>query len=344
MRSFVCGGLLALLGLVLIIQHQPPNIASFQTQSPKLPASVDLDGNHRTAPERTVLPPNEASSESHGLDLARELDQADDSDILFQLTSTLTESGLKVLLNSLAPASNDETDIELGRLLLRRWAEINPASAAAWAGSLPEGPFRFEVMGHVAIVWANTDLAGALHWVRQLPEGESRNSACLNLGYEAARTEPLISLELALQLPARTRDELLAHAAGEWASRDPLAAAEWASRISETGLRGRILCSVATGWADLDPRAAATWAVMVLPAGELQDRGVTAIVQRWVQQSPKSAGEWVQQFPPSPLRGVALQSLISIWANADPISAAQWLAALPVGQFKVQGMEAMRPD
>lgn len=344
MRILLGLGLLGLSALVLIVRHQPPHSVTSKGQSARQSALPNPGSNPPANAINTVLRPGHAASQSHqrGADAITSVeDDAGGSDALEQLTSTLTEAELQTHLNALPATHPDETDVELRRLLLRRWVALNPVAAAAWASAGPEGALRSEVLGHVAIAWANSDLPQALQWVRQLADGESKNSALLNLGYEAARVEPRTAMEVALQLPSdRHRDELLAHAAGQWAAQDPVAAAEWSGKIPDASLRGRFVSIFATAWAEHDAPAAATLAVTSLPAGELQDRAVTAIVQRWAQQSPDAAARWVQQFPAIPIRDVAVQNLVSIWANANPVSAAQWLHDLPAGAVRDRGIAA----
>jgi hypothetical protein len=82
----------------------------------------------------------------------------------------------------------------------------------------------------VAITWANQDLPGAVEWGRQLPDESERQSALVCIGFEAARADPLAALALAVELNADPdRDELIRHAAAEWAFTAPDAAAKWAS-------------------------------------------------------------------------------------------------------------------
>ena len=46
-----------------------------------------------------------------------------------------------------------------------------------------------------------------------------------------------------------------------------------------------------------------------LPAGRLQADTIISIVQRWAQQSPADATDWVNQFPDGDLRDTALECL-----------------------------------
>src|SRR5262245_7232236 len=127
---------------------------------------------------------------------------------------------------------------------VRQLAESDARAAAHWAVQLPVTPGRLDAIKAVAIAWANEDLPGVVEWVRQLPDETERQSALISIGFEAARVEPLTALALAVGLNADSdRDELIRHAAAEWATTDPDAAAQWARQIGDGPLRTRILAS-----------------------------------------------------------------------------------------------------
>jgi len=54
-------------------------------------------------------------------------------------------------------------------------------------------------------------------------------------------------------------------------------------------------------------------------------------VQHWVQQDPKAAAAWVEQFPDGPLRDAAVEKLLKLWADQDLIGAGSWLGGLVSG-------------
>ena len=65
---------------------------------------------------------------------------------------------------------------------------------------------------------------------------------------------------------------------------------------------------------------------------------MVAIVQRWTEQSPGSAADWVAQFPDAPLRDAALEQLLSLWSTEDAAAARDWLARLPAGSLQNAGL------
>jgi hypothetical protein len=197
--------------------------------------------------------------------------------------------------------------------LTRRWAEADPAAAAAWAQQMPAGRARSEALNGVAIAWANVDASEAIQWVRQWPEGEERQNGLASVAYEVARTDPIEAMNLAVNLPSnQSRDDLINFTAAQWAASTPAVAAEWAQQIPDQGLRVQVLGKIATEWGEEDPVKAATMA-LTLPPGKIQDDVVISIVERWVQKDPLAARSWVEQFPEGSLRETAIDNLTKLW-------------------------------
>jgi hypothetical protein len=243
--------------------------------------------------------------------LTAALDETDlerKNDEIEQAAASVAEADLPAVLDSLAADASPEA-AELRRLLVRRWAERDAAAAASWSERLPESASR-DAMEQVAIAWANTDLAAAADWVATLPPGPSTQSAALGLAYEAARSNPLTALAVTCALPPSIeRDDLLVHAASQWAGTDAAAAMGWAQEVPDKPLQQRLLAAVAIAAAKQDPAGAATLAANSLTAGPEQDRAAIAIVQRWAQFAPADAAAWVAQFPDSSVRALAGENL-----------------------------------
>ncbi len=259
---------------------------------------------------------------------------------LERAAGSVAVADLASVLDSLARDARPAA-AELCQLLVRRWAEADAASAAAWTTQLPEGPVRRAALEQVAIAWANTDLPTATAWIQAMPAGESEQAAAVSLGYEAARSEPVTALSVASALPpSPQRDDLLVHAISQWAAGDSAVAADWAKQVPDVSLRERLLAAVAVSSAEKDGAAAATLAVNDLVAGEEQDRAVVSIVQRWAQNSPSAVASWVAQWPDAPVRDAATQNLLALWTGQDSQAAAAWLDGLPEGALRTTGVAA----
>jgi len=262
------------------------------------------------------------------------------SETIERVVESVSEADLPAMLDSLARDISPGA-AELGRPLVRRWAERDAPAAAAWTAQLPEGAVRRAALEQVAIAWANTDLPAAAGWVQALPQGDAKEAATLDLAYEAARTEPVAALELASTL-RRTpqRDDLLVHALSQWPGTDSSSAAAWAMNVPDPSLRQRLVAAVAVASAEQDGAGAAWLAASALGAGDEQGRAAVSIVQRWAQNSPQAAASWVSQFPDSPPRDAAVQNLLALWIPQDAEAAGNWLRQLPAGPLRDAGTVA----
>lgn len=230
---------------------------------------------------------------------------------------------------------------EMRKLLVRRWADSNPAAAAAWAVKFPEGELRNTALEQISLAWANADLPSATAWLGDLPAGDSKRIATMATAYEAARTDPIVALELGSTLaPSRERDELLAFAVSQWATDNLAAAMDWAGKISDRGLREETFAAIAVASATANASTAATLIVNALAPGEAQTRAVVAITQRWTQVAPADAAEWISMFPELPLRDAAVDNLVGLWSLNDSPAAANWVNGLPGGSLRDSALHA----
>lgn len=74
--------------------------------------------------------------------------------------------------------------------LASTWAADDPASAATWSASLPEGPGKNQSLGAVARSWASYDAVATSEWIGTLPHGEARDSAVKSLVSQVTQTDP----------------------------------------------------------------------------------------------------------------------------------------------------------
>jgi len=210
----------------------------------------------------------------------------------------------------LANLTNQDLTGNTGRLLLRRWVDLNPAAAINWVTQLGDPAIHQELVDVAAIAWSENDMPNALAWVESLPEDATKNQALADLGYEVARDDPVVAMQIATQLPASDyADSLLLHALAQFSSADPGQSQQLALSLPEGSLRDQALSTVATVQARQDGAGAAQFAVEYIPPGAGLDRAVIGVVQLWAQNNLTDAAFWVQSFPASPIRDLAVQSL-----------------------------------
>jgi len=345
-KTKVTFGLVALILLLLLTLVRGPGSGP-DLPSAGNPAVTEWQPDSEAEPTRHVgspalLPTSRVLSRYASLFavVETEADSDERNEALESAVESVSETDLPTLLDALALDTRPGAE-EMRLRLIRRWAESDSAAAATWTAELPENRVRGAAFEQVAIAWANTDPAAAVSWVQALPESDSKSAATFALAYEAARTEPILALDLASALPpSPERDDLLAHAVSQWAATDATAAGNWAIEMPDPALRGRLVAAVAVAMAEDDGVAAGTLAANALNAGEEQDRTTVSIVQRWTQNSPQAAAEWVAQFPDIPLRMVAMENLLALWSNQDASAVGDWLRELPAGSLRNFGMTA----
>jgi hypothetical protein len=253
--------------------------------------------------------------------------------MLAALVAQHAVTDIQFTLDELPRLGQSDLAADLGQRLLRRWAASDGHAAAAWAVQLPAGPMREAALSDVAIEWANSGLSDAATWACQLPSPTERDAAALAVANEAVRSDPVEALGLAAEMSANPqRDQLIRHAAMEWAAQDGDAAASWARQITDPSLRDQVLADVATAWSDRDPVSAAGLAATEIPAGRPQSDAVVGIIERWAQQQPEQAADWVEKFPASELKPTAVANVAAMWSLSDPEKAKQWLDRMTTGQ------------
>lgn len=251
------------------------------------------------------MPDGEAKDEA----LQQAADQIPDANIIEVLQKLVGDQGFA--------ARN------LREMLVQRWASSNPAAAASWAVS--ESEKQPELMGVVATVWAENDLENARKWVNALAAGEGKTDAVMGLGYEAARTQPLVAIEAASQLePGEQRDALLVHAAMQWAGDNTDQAMEWVKGLPEDELQQSLAAAVAISVAEKDGAAAAKFLTDILKSDAELESAAVAVVQRWAQTDPSAAAAWIEEFPDTPARLEAISNLMTLWVAQDNAAAWQW--------------------
>jgi hypothetical protein len=244
----------------------------------------------------------------------RELEQAetdDFADSLEKITATWPREDLASAVAALFSREvSEDASVALRFSLLRRWASLAPADAAAWAASLPPGQVRADAFEQVALAWCALDADAAWKWAESLPVDPAREGAMQALAYELSRSDLPLALERAFSLAdSPARSSLVEHVFGNWAAADPQSAMKRVSGISDPELRNASLGRIAVAWAESDPHAAATMAAASMEAGAAQDRTIASIVQRWAQQNPDAVRKWVESFPDGPMKQNALEHI-----------------------------------
>lgn len=258
--------------------------------------------------------------------------------------------------------------------LLRGWAKVDPAVAAAWV--LETAPTNEILMAGVYQSWTSVSPGGAKAWFDSLPEGDAKkiahyltisSSGTFTMGVFSRRIETLDDTWATKPFSGRNPADLM-----HWARQDtegarsfverngtnpalkqlapqvaaaisgkngPSEAMDWALRLPEENeirkfARGEVL----NGWCDRDPAAAAGKLESLTPeqCGEMP----IYLANTWVSQDPAAAADWVAGWKGGNQKEM-IQSVIDKWPDQDPQAAYQWLGTLPAGAGRDAGIKTM---
>jgi hypothetical protein len=115
------------------------------------------------------------------------------------------------------------------------WAESDPAAAAQWSASLPDGDARTQALTATMQDWVRQDPAHALSWFSNVPAGQARDEAISrfwNQLYQSGNTVQAQQWLSSMSDPQK-RSSYLFDLARRWLERDPSAAQAWMSSTSD---------------------------------------------------------------------------------------------------------------
>jgi hypothetical protein len=305
---------------------------------PELAPSPGVHHDQRPATSNTFYPTREAnqSPSSTPTAMANPIERMPAAEAtppdVEEVATAFSLDGIPTKLDSLINDSSANGG-DWRQLLVRRWAEAQPAAAADWAAAHFSSAGGPTLLKQAAVVLANSNLSAAIDWVEGLRAVDAKQAASIAVAYEAARSDPVQALNLGIPLPASdARDQLLVYGMRQYAEKDPEAASRWAIQVEDPVLRNRLLEAVTTSASGTDPASAARLVFTSMTPGQDQNRAAVSVVQRWAQISPESAAAWVATFPAGAVRTDATQNLVGIWSQRDRQAATSWLSTLPEGK------------
>jgi hypothetical protein len=178
----------------------------------------------------------------------------------------------------------------------------NAKAAAKLVTALPAAQQEVATLG-IAQGWGASEPASAATWALSLPEGP-RENALNSVITEWARRSPRDAAAFAQTHD--NRGDLVSAVANEWIPYAPEQAAAWVDRLPVGQIRDTGLTRVAEIIGREDPSAAALWAQRIsLP--ETREEQLRNICYQWLQIDPPAAKSWIAT---SPLSAEAKQSLL----------------------------------
>ncbi len=152
----------------------------------------------------------------------------------------------------------------LAGLALQRLAAVlveqDPRGALARADEIDDADLRASLQGSLFREWALRDLDGVFDYFRKLDGETQARLASAGALRDAARLDPLRTLELCSQLPAAIRSSIEPAAVSALAQRDVDAAVQYLNTLPAGERQQRTRQYVARLYAKRDPEAALAWA------------------------------------------------------------------------------------
>jgi hypothetical protein len=280
---------------------------------------------------------------------------------MIRLSQINPESALTILQRT------EGLDDEAMQFVFGNLAAKNPARAEELAGTLEKGPRR-EALEAILYSVANRDPADALEFAARYPE-EIEDHHRNRVMESWAHREPRQASEAAVQASQRAGDpEILRNTLGEWWRHDGKAAEAWAANLQgaarvtaqamflekrageepdavlqEYGALQQVstnpkellglTSALAESLAERNLSQAREWA-QNLPEGELRDRALSQVAERWVQDDAPAASEWIRTLPDGEMKDNVARTLCNAISRRDPASAFQW--AQSIGQENVR--------
>lgn len=211
------------------------------------------------------------------------------------------------------------------RLLVSRWAELDPEAALAFAAA--HKGFD-DLTGAVFEHLATDDVASALARAREISDPSQRYQAYRGALSVMAESDPAGAVRFASTLENFRHNEPLSQTIyRQWSSTDPLSAASLAAQdTSNSGWRSP-LGQVVRTWAGQDPQGALNFATTISDPAT-QDRTVGDVVRRWSDQDPAAAGSWINGLPAGSVRDSAAAAYASSVSSTDLSAAVGWAQSI----------------
>lgn len=225
------------------------------------------------------------------------------------------------------------------RLLMARWAEVNPKAMLAWAQSQPEREEYYRHSFYIANAieaWARIDFEGAWSAAKSsLPQ--CRGNALHGLAQmnpEKCRSlfaaDPAL-LNLRMNLGGDTDLSIVVDCL---ARTDPAATAAMLDK-APGAIRHLMASEVAGAWVKTDPAAALAW-MKTLPGG-LNDPAFANALEWLAGHAPDHVPALLESLPPGSLRSLVSAADFKRLAREDPVAARRRVEQMPDGIARQHG-------
>jgi hypothetical protein len=200
----------------------------------------------------------------------------------------------------------------------------DPMLSAKVALMLPPGRARTNALNTLTAWWRQTDFEGALDWAEQQSDDVRATMFPLLAGV-LGNQDPAYVARYATRLGDSVRP---ATVLASWASKDPVAAAEW---IRTQPPNAEQLHELAAVWLLRDAKAATEW-INTVENGETKDRALSDLTEQLAAGAPELAVGWIAGISDEEIRNKAYRNALERWLRVDSSAARKWLSTAPVAE------------
>ena len=224
-------------------------------------------------------------------------------------------------------------------------ANKDPEAALAALGEVAtDAEYRSALTGMVSAMAAAGRSEQLLAHVRRLPE-DRRGNARLAVVEQWAQFDPVDAARwIARQTDSNERATMAKRTALAWVRRDPQAALPWLFAHTPERQHSENLSEAIAIWARADPNAAATWLGHDAPETVDTDAAVAALSRQIIHRDPVSALAWASSMRNPAMREQTLGSVFAQWSIREPGVAREYLANAELAPELAERLRAMLPD
>ena len=243
------------------------------------------------------------------------------------------------LLKEQVAKMTDREKIDTSESVLRGLVSSDPTAAEKYFLALPEAQRDTTTLSRMLGQYSNTDPNKAFDFAVSLANPQEQTAAVNGLFENWSREDPEAAAAGWKKLPAgQSRLEALDNVASSWGRSDPEAAKAWADTLSGTE-RARALAAVLPAMARDNPQAAATQLSSLIAAppdgmGKNLASSAGRLAGQWASDDPTSAATWAAALPNGQSRDEGLEAVSKSWCQYDAIATAQWLGTLESGSSR----------
>ncbi len=218
-------------------------------------------------------------------------------------------------------------------LLVRRWADFDPATAYQWALQKAPRGYRDSVVMAAIERWAEMDPQAAAAEFSQLSQGPTYEAAIRTLvaGWYRSKEPGLLDYIYDIGYGFDRQRAVSAYLRAMVQQDGPEAAMRFARELSEEDERFKrtVIRQAASELTMEDPQLGVAWEDE-FGDGKYGDSILGLVVSRWVLQDGPSALAWLSKAEPGKRRELALRDGFRIWVQRDRAGALAWAAEMGV--------------